>query len=229
MRLSRKIGLLATSKLPTLYELFSAATVVASNGTVSTSQGAAYITISGDTSDPVWVISCTGNGIAFVKVKNRAVTYLKTAVTSSNPSSTDVTAAASGANTQITSGSAYGRSILAIRFLDFSEAKVDATLSKMSAEILAGRNSGTASTLSTLASGITGTQQHLYLQMFARPMTGCGLSLVSGDAPTTPIISRSGTGAGTLAYWRLDNNYYYLSANGTNNVSVLGGTICHLS
>ena len=231
MRMMRRAGLLATSKLPTLYELFSAATVVASEGHYD-DYDPFYARINlrnDDTSDPVWVISCTGNGIAFAKVKNRAVTYLKTAVTSSDPSSTEFTVMTYGSTgTAIESGYAYGTYLLILRFSDFSEAEIDAALSRMGAEILAGRNSSRASTLSTPASNIIGTQQHLYLQMYATSSSQ-GLSLVSGAALTTPIISRSGTAAGTLAYWRLSSNNYYLSVNGTNNASVFGGTICHLS
>lgn len=225
MRMDRRAGLLSPG-LPSLYELFSASAIVANAGRGrASSTGSATITISGGTADPVWVVSCTGRGIAFAKVKDDTVTYIKQVAMATNPSSTVITAAASGANTTITSGSAYGVNILAIRFPGFSESVIDAVLNKMSVEFLVGRNSSSNGKLTVEAAEFETTRNHLYSQMVARDTGATYFSMSSGDNLLTAVLT---TGAIVYLYYQESTAKYGLSYDGNSSSNMLAGCICHL-
>lgn len=116
----------------------------------------------------------------------------------------------------------YNPMVVVLDFPTIEKEIVNEVLSNVTPSVLTSRNSTSTSTISTSSSNIISSQDYLYIQSCVYSSSTSGFSISSGDAPTTAIQSRSGT----TIYWELNSSNYRLK-QGTRT-SFYGGSIIQL-
>lgn len=236
MRLSRKLGTVKSIKLPSLYEFWSDATIVECHGAHSSALTRYEDVLVGNSSTPLWVFASKGNSFEVGKIKNglfdKVLTFREAGggILSLSTGITDTTISATKIflDSRATDG-IYGYVLASLRFPSFSEAIIDKMFSKMYIDFDSDGtgyryNSGTGSVY-IADDSLSSDQNVVYLQAGAAASTGY-FSITRGGTPGTAIKT-----SGSIPFWRHYNSRYYLSSNGTGNLSTRVGVIhkIHLS
>lgn len=215
MRLSRKMGLMKSwPGYPSLYELWSDATIVNVYGAHSSSLNRYQISV-GDTSTPSWMIVSAGTSFEILKVKNYSLTLLNFGMAGEGSIYNGIYPVLDGTYLFIDTNhddGLYGYALARLRFPSFSERVIDRMLGvKSFLSFDASQYSSSTASLYIADGSLSNNPDDVYLQIGAAASAGY-FSVTRGGTPGTPIVS-----SGSIAFWRHNNSRYYWSTNGTSN------------
>lgn len=234
MRLSRKLGLYGGLILPSLYELWSDAVVVASFGSSSsTAQTFENLSI-GDTSTPVYAIATKGDAVDITEIYDNATHWWQDWYATNDVLIMQVGVEPSGSTTASTKvyvaggqmEDLYGYSMHILRFPSYSKDIVRTVLlRKMKIEFLenAYRYGSSASSVYIADGDLSSDPNDVYLQ-FACTASAGYISATRGGTPETAIMS-----SGSRAFWRHASSRYYFSTGGSSNSTTRAGGLYRLT
>ena len=236
MRMSRRMGLVSGVKLPSLYELWSDATIVKCSGASASTKTEWEDVPLGDVTTPLWVFVSCGDSFLIEKVYGTLESIIAWRDEETEEYSGGVniypdfnsplsarTAAVDCWDYQTYGDGLYGYILATLRFPSYSEAVIDTVLGKTTYSFEASRYKSGTGTCYAPDENISDNPDEVYLQFGCSSSNGY-FSATGGGSPTTALVSSGGR-----AYWRHYNSRYYFSTTGSSNTSTRAAGILKLS
>lgn len=225
MRMDRRASLLGNS-LPSLYELFSAATILdfkaAHYSNTSTALETNHISI--PDREYCWTLFSAGSTMSII-AQNFAQGG-DDLVIGLGDEDDYYLAGYIGSNYIYfkTWMKTYNPMVIVFDFPTIEIEIVNEVLSNITPRVLASRNSTSRSTISTSSSNITSSQNYIYIQNCIYSSSNNGFSISAGNTPTTAIQSSSSSNM----FWYLNGSNYQLRTVSGSYTSLYGGSIIEL-